>query len=396
MVKVGWAVTGGLTLLTSIVLLVVFNKQETRAEGIAAYEKSLDDFRDNLLRVDLGNEQALKQAKDLAASKRSTLWFRSRIESEVTAQLSKINTALQAIEKTRGLVEQLNGIEKQLGAAPSVEDLAKLFDAVRDADLGSQAADAGGSLKTRYDDAVKAVTSKYISELQTKTAAAAQATTGEALAPFGQLEDTLRAVLESAKMINDADTVSKYSPMYSQVVKEVNEIATRLFDDAYVDRVPWKDLLADAQSWTEVPSPTFTHKFGGGLQLSNAAGDEAQSGGLSYRPGSHWRDYVIEAEVKLDSGTLVFYARVGDKMDAKMVPAVSFGTKNPNVAAEYGKTVTLVIRVIGKQIAVSVDGAGVYGPEDITSSKSRKGEPGIVAQAGTNATITRLRVRHLR
>ena len=395
MVKIGWAVTGGLTLLTSIVLLVVFNKQETRAEGIQRYEKSLDDFRDNLMRVDLGNEQALKQAKDLVAKER-TLWRKSRIESDVSAQLSKIQTSLQAIEKTRGLVEQLNGIEKQLGGDPSVEDLAKLFTAVRDADLGSQAADAGGTLKTRYDEAVKAVTAKYITVLQSKTAAAAQATTGEALAPFGQLEDTLRAVIEAANMSNDIDTKTKYGPIYTQVVKEVNEIATRLFDDAYVDRVPWKDLLADAASWTEVASPTFTHKFGGGLQLSNAAGEEAQSGGLSYTPGSHWRDYVIEAEVKLDSGTLVFYARVGDKMDAKMVPAVTFGTKNPNVAAEYGKTVTLVIRVIGRQIAVSVDGAGVYGPDDITGSKSRKGEPGIVAQAGTNATITRLRVRHLR
>ena len=395
MVKIGWAVTGGLTLLTSIVLLVVFNKQETRAEGIQRYEKSLDDFRDNLMRVDLGNEQALKQARDLVAKERP-LWRKSRIESDVSAQLSKIQTSLQAIEKTRGLVEQLNGIEKQLGGDPSVEDLAKLFTAVRDADLGSQAADAGGTLKTRYDEAVKAVTAKYITVLQSKTAAAAQATTGEALAPFGQLEDTLRAVIEAANMSNDIDTKTKYGPIYTQVVKEVNEIATRLFDDAYVDRVPWKDLLADAASWTEVASPTFTHKFGGGLQLSNAAGEEAQSGGLSYTPGSHWRDYVIEAEVKLDSGTLVFYARVGDKMDAKMVPAVTFGTKNPNVAAEYGKTVTLVIRVIGRQIAVSVDGAGVYGPEDITGSKSRKGEPGIVAQAGTNATITRLRVRHLR
>jgi len=394
-VKIGWAVTGGLTLLTSIVLLVVFNKQETRAEGILRYEQSLDKFRDDLMRVDLGNEQALKQAKDLVAKER-TLWRKSRIESDVSAQLSKINTSLQAIEKTRGLVEQLSGIEKQLGGDPSVEDLAKLFTAVRDADLGSQAADAGGTLKTRYDEAVKAVTAKYITVLQSKTAAAAQATTGEALAPFGQLEDTLRAVIEAANMSNDIDTKTKYGPIYTQVVKEVNEIATRLFDDAYVDRVPWKDLLADAASWTEVASPTFTHKFGGGLQLSNAAGEEAQSGGLSYTPGSHWRDYVIEAEVKLDSGTLVFYARVGDKMDAKMVPAVTFGTKNPNVAAEYGKTVTLVIRVIGRQIAVSVDGAGVYGPDDITGSKSRKGEPGIVAQAGTNATITRLRVRHLR
>jgi hypothetical protein len=45
---------------------------------------------------------------------------------------------------------------------------------------------------------------------------------------------------------------------------------------------------------------------------------------------------------------------------------------------------------------MTVSGEGISHTEEIKSTKSRKGEPGIVAQAGTNATITKMRARHLR
>jgi hypothetical protein len=89
--------------------------------------------------------------------------------------------------------------------------------------------------------------------------------------------------------------------------------------------------------------------------------------------------------------------RVGEKMDSKFVPAQTIGlAKNPNVLLEAGKTHTMTISVIGDRLGVMLDGQMLAGDESIGLTKSRKGEPGIVAQAGTTATITRLRVRHLR
>ena len=44
---------------------------------------------------------------------------------------------------------------------------------------------------------------------------------------------------------------------------------------------------------------------------------------------------------------------------------------------------------------MTVTGEGIAWSDDIKSTKSRKGEPGIIVRAGTTATITRLRARHL-
>jgi hypothetical protein len=122
---------------------------------------------------------------------------------------------------------------------------------------------------------------------------------------------------------------------------------------------------------------------------------QSSSGGLSYTPADKWRDYVLEVEVKIDSGALVFYTRIGDKMDTKEVPGFTLGTKNATIPIEYGRVYNLVISTIGNQMTVTYKGE-LLNAEDIKSTKSRKGEPGIVAQAGTTATITKLRARHLR
>jgi len=50
---------------------------------------------------------------------------------------------------------------------------------------------------------------------------------------------------------------------------------------------------------------------------------------------------------------------------------------------------------IGNRLTVTGEGISPYA-EDIESTMSRKGEPGIVVPAGTTATITKLRARHLR
>jgi hypothetical protein len=104
---------------------------------------------------------------------------------------------------------------------------------------------------------------------------------------------------------------------------------------------------------------------------------------------------VLEVELKVDSGALVFYTRIGDKMDTKGTPGFTLGTKNATIPIEYGKTYNLVISTIGNQMTVTGEGIA-WSDETIKPTKSRKGEPGIVAHAGTTATITKLRARLLR
>jgi hypothetical protein len=159
--------------------------------------------------------------------------------------------------------------------------------------------------------------------------------------------------------------------------------------------VPWSNLLADPSGWAIVPSYTLKHTFGAGLVLVSQPGHLSASGGLSYTPADQWRDYVVEVDLELDSGALVFYTRIGDTMDTDEVPRFTVGTEHPTIPIEYGKVYNLVISTIGNRLTVTGEGISPYA-EDIASTKSRKGEPGIVVPAGTTATITKLRARHLR
>lgn len=394
--KIGWGVTGACALVVGIVLLFVSNKQEQIKDNRAAYEKSLDDFKQYMFSVNLESESALKTAKERFQSERK-LWRGTRIEGDINAQMTKINSSLQTLEKTRSLKEQLEAMEKQLAASPTPETLAVLFKNVRDADIAQQANEFQGELKSRHDTLRKTVSDRYIEVLRASASAAATATTGEGLAPYGALEDTLRVVLDESREANDVEAQQKYGPVYLGVVREINEIVGRVFDDAYIAKQKGVDLLADPNGWLVIPNrPSFQHKFGAGLTLTNAAGETAESGGLTYDAGKSWRDYVIDMEVKVDSGELVFYTRIGEKMDSKLVPAFTLGSKNTNVLAEPGKTYKITVRVIGKEFAVLVDGAQQHGEAELSPTKSRKGEPGIVAKAGTNATITKFSAKHLR
>jgi hypothetical protein len=363
------------------------------ADARAAVVKEREDFRDKVLKVDLTNEAALVAIREEIKDK-IKIWKGKDVENDISTHLAKINSAYALIQKTRTLVDQLKGIETQLAANPPAEQLAKLFAQVRDSELAAQAAEAGGNYKTQYDTDVKTVTSKYVEALRAR--ASPSGTTGEALAPYGPLEDTLRIVVDAAQMANDIDTVNQYKNSYTQCVAEINGIAEKLFDDAYIEKQAWKDLLADPGSWLVAESGSFTRKFGSGtLLLDNAEG--GQSGGVLYTPGGQWRDYVLEMEVKLDMGTLSVFTRVGDenKLDTNAVPGFTFGTKNTKLNADYGRTQTLQVRVIGKKITVYVDNSPLY-DDSLGLNKSRRGKPCLAVSGGTTANISKLRVKLLR
>jgi len=400
--KIGWAAVGGLALATAVVLMVVMMKHE-RSWGGGTYEAALDDFRTWILQVDLKNEDALKAA-NARVDKERKLWKGTRIEGDVSNQLSKIRGSLSTIIKTRSLTENLGSIDQKLATNPDTAAFAALLTQVRDADLQMQADNAGGEFKTRYDETRLRVTERYIESLRGACRSAATATSGDGLAPFGTLEDLLRTVVIEAKGANDVEAIKKYEPMLVQTYGEINAIGAKLFDDAYQNKVQWDDLLADQSAWTAVTSSSFKYKFGP-LTMSNTAGDSSQSGGISYFPkGDNWRDYVLDMEFKLDSGVMVVYTRIGEKMDTKDVPGFSVGAgtggRQVQVVVEYGKTNTMTVSTIGNQMTVKLNDQIVFGPDDIKLAKSRKGEPGIVVQAGpglaTELTITRLRARLLR
>jgi hypothetical protein len=394
MASFGWLVTSWRTLVPVILIMFVMNAYPRASQQQQQqWEHKLDTFLQEIQRVDLSNEDAIKATKEKIT--KDTCWKGTRIQEAVTTQLGKLNEALWTLIGTRSLRERLSVIEAHLAADSSIGILGKDFAEVRDLELKMQAGEAGGDLEARYVRGVREVTRRYLDALRTAANAAASATTAEQLAPYGSLEDTIRSLLHDAMANRDKGGETLYAPMYRQTCTEINAIVAKMFDEAYQTKVPWTNLLADAPGWTLAGSSSFRHRFGAGLTLVNQPGVDSSSGGLSYTPADKWRDYVIEVELELDSGSLVFYTRIGDKMDTKEVPGFTVGMKSATIPIEYGRVYDLVIRTIGNQLTVTYKGELLYA-EDIKSTKSRKGEPGIVAHAGTTATITKLRARHLR
>jgi len=363
-------------------------RQEVEDEG-----QRLDEFLARLFRVDLEDEAQLEQVKEFIQEERSK-WLGTRIEADVSAQLSRINQALRAKIKGRELREKLLQMEAVFADHPTLAQLGELFAAANDPELAMCAQD-GADLKAWYDTWSASVTRRYLESMRTAADAAVASTNGAGLGPFGLLEDALDLEVSSAGFAGDQAMLDRYVGMRQKLRAEVDGIAVRLFDRKYQERQPWQDLLADPAAWLAIKSSSFTFEFAGSMLLKNEATDGAGSGGLCYEPASGWRDYVLDFEVRLDSGQLVFYARVGDKMDSKYVPSLWMNPNDPQGRLQYGRVHSVTMAVIGSSMTIALDGTQLDRRE-LPERMSRKGLPGIEAKVGTQAQVTRLRVRQLR
>jgi hypothetical protein len=72
MAKIGWLVTGGLTLITAIVLMFVMNKHDDVNTEKQRYEQALDQFLADIKKVDLQNEDSIKPQRTRSLRKASS------------------------------------------------------------------------------------------------------------------------------------------------------------------------------------------------------------------------------------------------------------------------------------------------------------------------------------
>jgi hypothetical protein len=399
MARMGWLAVGALTLVTVLVLLFVMHEQDVITTGRHRHEQRLDEIVATIRAFQLDQEDQAKAAKDYITVTQKE-WQGERIENEVSSLRATVNEAIRRHFQMHAVNEALIAIESSLTGKPGLDTLGQQFAAVRDQELAAKVHDVGAEYQTRYAHVLQIVTERYLDALKGSLAGAASATTRDALAPYGLYEDALRTLVNEAG--TDATAIQQYQPELRRVTKEVNELVMARFDEAFVKSVPPKDLLLTAGDWQESRSASFQMSFGqGSLALTNAAGEGASSGGLSYQPGDHWRDYALDMEFQLESGTLIVYTRVADKMDLKQVPGFSIGTiagtRTPNVVVEYGKPITLSVSTIGNVLTVvSPDHSATPYRDEIISTKSRRGEPAIEARAGTKVTFSKLKARLLR
>jgi hypothetical protein len=299
-------------------------------------------------------------------------------------------------------LERVERIEKELPGAATVEELDSLIKETRPyMPLARQCADLGADMQARFEALRARVEAAYVDALGLRARAElVSAKEGAALATWAIYEDVVRRLREDANDAKDDGKIKTYGDAAKEIFKAINQKVEELFTHEYVVRVKPVDLLAEPGTW-EVAAGSDSVKFqctGKALVMTNEGGANAKTGGIYYKAGRNWRDYVVELEFELDAGAMTFYTRA-EVMDTKHVPGFSVGKEKCDVSnIEYGKTMNAVIRAIGGHFNVALDGADVPGKsnEAISINFARKGPVAISIKPGARLTITKFQVQKLR
>jgi hypothetical protein len=393
--KVAWILAGGVTLIALIGFFMWRSDTSARKAAEEAATAHRKEIVDRITSNPLTNVDKIVEDLRFVDGERDAWQGFSDVSSTITQWRGRANTKADELRRAAGTIDSLNEIEKKVAANPGPEVLENLFKDVR-GDLDANCTALGDEFKTRLVNLRKQVDAAYVDALGQKAASdAASAKEGAQLISYGTYEDTLRQLLDEAKLAKDA-IAGDYEKKAAETFKTINGITETLFDASYQARIKDRDLLIDPSSWEATPSETLKFQFtGSGLVLSNDKGEGVKTGGIFFKPGRAWRDYIAEIEFKLDSGAMTFYTRIGDVMDTKKVPGMSIGTEKTDVVIEYGQTITAVFSIIGGQFKVTINGEEKKN-DTVGRALSRKGPVGIAVKAGTTVTISKLKVRHLR
>jgi hypothetical protein len=393
--KVAWSIAGGVTLIALIGFFMWRSDTSARKAAEEAATAHRKEIVDRITANPLTNVDKIVEDLKFVDSERESWSGFSDVSSTITSWRSRANSKADELRRAAGTIDSLNEIEKKVAASPGVEVLENLFKDVR-GDLDANCTALGDEFKSRLGNLRKQVDAAYLDALGQKAAAdAATAKEGAQLLTYGTYEDTLRQLLDEAKLAKDA-IAGDYEKKAAETYKSINGIVETLFDASYQSRVKDRDLLIDPSSWEATPSESLKFQFtGSGLVLTNEKGEGVKTGGIFFKPGRAWRDYIAEIEFKLDSGAMTFYTRIGDAMDTKKVPGMSVGAEKTDVIVEYGQTLTAVFSIIGGQFKVTINGEEKKN-DTVGRALSRKGPVGIAVKAGTSLTVSKLKVRHLR
>jgi predicted Zn finger-like uncharacterized protein len=404
LMKVTWAIAGVISLIGIIFAwTAISDRQKTQQAAAEAKDhrlqliQELQTWTSNSATTDLDGLEA-----EIAKVKADKTWQGYPETPTINGHLAKAQSIAAALRESKTVRTVLADIETKLAGSPTGEVLDPLFKETRPhTELDNQCTDYGGDLKKRFDDLKQRVEAAYVDALRTRAVADADtAKDGSQLASYGTYEDVVRKLREEANDAKDEAKIKTYGDAAKEIFTAVNRKVEELFTPEYFARVKPFNLLADPGNW-ELGGGSESVKFqftGNALVMTNEGDANTKTGGIFYKAGRNWRDYVVELEFKLDAGAMTFYTRA-EVMDTKHVPGFSIGKEKCDVNnIDYGKTMNAVISVIGGHFNVSLDGTDVSGKsnEAISINYVRKGPVAIAIKPGTNLTVSKFNVRYLR
>jgi hypothetical protein len=365
-----------------------------------------NEFLAELNKLNVNDPVQAAQARPLAEKDRER-WEGRESATQVNTILARADAVLKMEEDRKAFSTRLDGMEAQLKqestmTAVQIADMRRTLTTTM---LG-QARDFGPESEARVKAMQLVASTAFLNRLLDEGRKFATEHPDEAVAALKKMalaEVEARSQLSTAGNDKKADDVARLDPIYKAIVAEEDALAAKTFTDAFIANVPWRDLIApaDQAKWKKATLKGFAATFDPTkMTLQGPDPDAKGQGSLSIGDNEDWRDFVLEFDFKLKSGSPTFYFRARSKLD-NTVENVEFdsleeGAGGPGI--DPAKTYHIAVSFIGSHFKLTPPDEGDINAVDVVvpSSKSRYGAIAIAVPKGCRMEISKMRIKVLR
>jgi hypothetical protein len=400
--KRGLFVALAFVLIAVGVVFVTWNAKATDDAKAKEYKKSLDDFLALVKSADVKTIEGANKVINLSDARRD-LWPGTDIATEVnSARLAATNT-LQREHDRQEFLDRLTSLEAQSKdiANKTAEELRKMR---LNADtLSIEAQNIGPDAVTRINLVRSSLQTNIGTKVKEEAIAFADAQGKSdpraALQKLGAAEDDVFSLWQTMYKEKNEQGKTLFDAYYRDLIARSDKLATEYFTPAVVEQTGWSDLLTgDRASEWELQKGAVkgsSAKIVGGVLVATGGGPDSKGRAL-YVVGDkeQWRDFVIDGEFTVESGTFTLAFRLGQNLD-RNTEAIEIRTDEGKIAP--GGTYAFTYQVIGSAVKLTwKDNVLDAQDRELMYSTPRHGAFGLVLEKGAKVTFKRLRIRELR
>jgi hypothetical protein len=407
--KIGFAIVGGLAVVTLIVVLTIKGKksderrvEQDQAQAVATLMASIRSLTGDL------NEKNSRDVIDLVKSKKDVLkWANNDDRREADQAVNRATSAIENAKQRDELLGRWDVLQKKM-ASPSLSD-EEIKDCQRELnEIDVQKSILGGEKEKQVTETMKTAAHLFAQKAFDNAKTVADAN-----------KDNPRNAMRKAALAEDqiADQVNKwyrqkqskdpaaetelafYEPLYKQAIELSDSLANAMVGARSATEVmdpPFKDMLGpeQAKNWNPTNAKGFSWKIDAGtLNIIGPDEGEKQQAILAIGDREQWRNFMLEFEVTIDKGTCDLYFRLGKNPNSN-TPSYHLTTQGDKSPLPAGQATKLRVAIVGskRQIRLMGDAGGEIVNDELPWTKTRKGAIGIVIPPGARLKFTEFKV----
>jgi hypothetical protein len=405
--KKGLIAAGIMVVIASVVWIVISNKKADKAAAdkalndmVFGFEKDVHEavLKDPTTRAEV---DAMIKRIDTETEK----WKGYSTEPAILADRSRLIGKGESITRREEYITSVTAALAVVDAAAS-KSSDDLLNARKT--LVDRSADSG--VAPEYEEKIKAALPKIDQVVVGKMRDEAKAFTSaggttprQGLAKYATAEDYVRKAIEDAKKVNNKTADAAYTEIYKGLIQDSDAYSEKVIDAAFIESIPWKDLLADNTKWSKVTNvPGFSCRVDNGMLTVSPpdAGSKLQGvAGILDQPGDNLRHFQLDMEFSCE-GVVTMYFHVSPPPGSpNNLQSFAYDLEAKENYLKAGAKYQLTASYIGSNLVVRVAGNDESFPEyrpDPSWAKRRRGGIAFLIPEGARLKVTKMRLKELR